>query len=225
MRRADRLFQIVHKLRRSRVLTAARLADELGVSERTIYRDLRDLSNSGLQIEGEAGVGYRLREWDLPPLMFTRDEIEALVFGVRMVNSWGDPGLAEAAQRVLSKVEAVLPEDREAELRQTALFAPRLFPGPPIEDYLIELRGAVRSRRKLRFAYQDAQGEASQRVVWPLGMMFYGRSWNVACWCELREDFRAFRPDRMDDLEVLDELIPDTAGRTMEDYIEAVSCD
>ncbi len=225
MRRADRLFQIVHKLRRNRVLTASRLAAELEVSERTIYRDLRVLSSSGLQIEGEAGVGYRLRDWDLPPLMFDREEIEALVFGVRIVRSWADPDLAEAAQRVLSKVEAVLPDEREADLRETALFAPRLVPGPPIAENLVRLRGAIRERRKVRFAYFDAQGEGSERVVWPLGMVFYGPTWNVASWCELRLAFRAFRPDRMRRLEVLGEHFEATAGRTMDDYLKLVGCD
>ena len=125
MRRADRLFQIIQLLRRKRVLTAALLADELEVSERTVYRDIRDLVSSGVPIEGEAGVGYMLRRgFDLPPLMFSEAEIEAMVLGARVVTSWGDAGLAKAAGEALARVEAALPDRLKLRLNQTPLYAP-----------------------------------------------------------------------------------------------------
>jgi predicted DNA-binding transcriptional regulator YafY len=124
MRRADRLFQIVQILRRRRLTTARQLADRLCISERTVYRDIRDLIASGVPVEGEAGVGYRLRGFDLPPLMFTREEVEALVLGARIVQSWTDPELAGAAAEAIAKIEAVLPQDRSHLVQGTQLYAP-----------------------------------------------------------------------------------------------------
>lgn len=219
MRRADRLFSLVQALRRRPVVTAAVLARELEVSERTIYRDIRDLVGSGVPIEGEAGVGYTLRKgFDLPPLMFTEDEIEALVLGARVVSSWGDAGLARAAASALARVEAALPERLRPRLEQTPLFAPGFHVRQEIFGALSTLRGAVDNRRKVWLAYTDAEGDRTERVVRPLGLFFWGSWWSFEAWCELRNDFRSFRLDRMREVRVLDEHYFPEAGKTLEDF-------
>jgi len=212
MRRADRLFQLVQLLRVRRFATADQLAEELGVSKRTVYRDIRDLELSGVPIVGEAGVGYHLqRGYELPPLTFTSDEIEALVIGARVVQSWGDPELAAAARAALTRVEAVLPAPLAEALRSTALFAPtgrkRGADGP----VLSLARRALADHRKLTFAYTRADGEASARTVRPVGLYYWGLNWSLAAWCELREDYRNFRLDRMRDVELRDETF-DASG-------------
>ena len=218
MRRADRLFQIVQILRRRRLTTARQLAERLCISERTVYRDVRDLIASGVPIEGEAGVGYRLRGFDLPPLMFSREEVEALVLGARIVQSWTDPELAGAAAEALAKIEAALPRDRSHLVRSTALFAPEEHFRVEITIDLAVLRQSVREHRRLRFGYTDAAGIATLRTVRSLALSFYGPIWLLAGGCELREGFRTFRLDRMRDLEVL-ESVPPEPGRTLQDYL------
>jgi len=146
MRRADRLFQIIQSLRRRDVLTAQQLAAALEVSERTIYRDVEELAASGVPIEGAAGVGYRLHGYDLPPLMFTEREIEALVLGARIVESWADSELGQAAATVLDKVESVLPPERRAAIRSTPLFAPKEHAQAPVTVDAARLRQAVIDR-------------------------------------------------------------------------------
>jgi predicted DNA-binding transcriptional regulator YafY len=219
VRRADRLFQIIQLLRRAHVITAARLARELEVSERTVYRDIRDLVSSGVPIEGEAGVGYMLRKgFDLPPLMFTEAEIEALVLGVRVVTSWGDASLARAAGDALARVEAALPERLKDRLQRTPLYAPGFHVPQGVAQPLEELRGALDARHKVWMAYTDPAGVATERVVRPLGLFFWGRAWSLTAWCELREDFRNFRLDRVEDHRVLAEVFLEEPGRTLEDY-------
>jgi predicted DNA-binding transcriptional regulator YafY len=220
VRRADRLFQIIQLLRRQRVVTAARLAQELEVSERTIYRDLRDLMQSGTPIEGEPGVGYTLRKgYDLPPLMFDEEEIEALVLGARLVASFGDERLARASRTVLSKVESVLPKARRAKLKSIALFAPNPHIGRRISAKLASARHAIGQRLKLSIQYERLDGESSHRVVRPLGAFFWGQVWTLATWCELREGFRNFRIDRIGELELLDQSFEDEDGKTLRDYL------
>ena len=156
MRRADRLFRIVQHLRRRRLTTARQLAGELAVSERTVYRDVADLVVSGVPIRGEAGVGYALeRGFELPPLMFTEDELEALVLGVRVVESWGDASLAAAARAVVQKVEAVLPERLQDRVGKAPLFAPGFHVPAGSARELGTLRRAIRERRKARLSYVD----------------------------------------------------------------------
>lgn len=223
MRRADRLFQIIQLLRGRRVVTAAELAQELEVSLRTVYRDVQDLVASGVPIEGEAGVGYLLpRGFDLPPLMFDEDEIEALVLGARMVEAWGDPELARRARGLLSKVKAVLPERLEPKLDDVALFAPA---GPPTEHAakLEPLRRATNEKRKVRFDYVDGSGRATARTVRPVCLTFWGTTWLATAWCELRDDFRSFRPDRMGEVTLLDEGFEDEAGRDLQAFLQRVS--
>jgi predicted DNA-binding transcriptional regulator YafY len=221
MRRADRLFEIIQFLRRRNLVRARDLAERLEVSERTIYRDVCDLMASGVPIEGEAGVGYTLRQgFDLPPLMFNEHEIEALVLGVRIVESWTDAELAEAAANVVAKVEAVIPERLRRHMTEIALLAPARHFAEPIEVDPRALRRALRHRLKVRFHYRDSEDRASARIVRPLALSFYGPVWLLAAWCELREDFRAFRLDRISGLDVLDERFPPERGKTIQDYLK-----
>ncbi len=210
-------------LRRQDLTTAGQLAEKLEVSERTVYRDIKDLMASGVPIEGEAGVGYVLESFDLPPLMFDRDEIEALTFGMRMVQTWGDSELAAAAERALDKIEVVLPEDRQSMIAATPLFAPgvyaRLYGGPKVGFDIAGLRRAMRERRKILIAYIDAKDAPSERTLWPLAMTFFGQVWLMMAWCELRQAFRVFRPDRIQSLEVLESAFPEEPGKTLADYM------
>ncbi|MHB8684681.1 MAG: helix-turn-helix transcriptional regulator [Dehalococcoidia bacterium] len=224
MRRADRLFRIIQPLRRRSVATAAWLAEELEVSERTVYRDIRDLSLSGVPIEGEAGVGYVLRRgFDLPPLMFSEAEIEAMVLGARVVASYSDPAMARAANEALARVEAVLPDRLKARLTATPLFAPGFHVPREVLGKLAALRGALEAHRKVRLAYTDAAGEPTDRTVRPLGLFFWGTTWSLTAWCELRDDFRSFRLDRMREMAVAAERFADEPGRTIDDFFARVS--
>jgi predicted DNA-binding transcriptional regulator YafY len=219
MRRADRLFRLVQILRRRKLSRARDLAEELEVSERTIYRDIRDLASSGVPVEGEAGVGYILRDgYDLPPLMFDPDEIEALVVGARMVQSWTDQHMARAASDALSKIEAVVPE-RLRGLIGGVPIAVADIPQEPISVSMPLLRRAIRDRNLVELDYTDAKGDGTQRRVWPLGMLFFGSVWLLAGWCELRDAFRVFRADRINHLTVLEERYRPTPGRSLRDYL------
>lgn len=225
MRRADRLFQIVQILRRrrQRVTTARHLAQRLEVSERTIYRDVNDLLASGVPIEGEAGVGYMLRHYDLPPLMFTREEIEALVLGANIVQSWTDPGLAKDATSALEKIAMVLPDDLEHYIESAALVAPKDHFRESIDVDFSAIRAALRENRKLRLSYSDQHGNETDRTIQPLWLAFYGPVWILVAWCELRNDYRAFRPDRMRNLNVLDETFTRRPGDDLPGWITDVT--
>lgn len=219
MRRADRLFQIVQILRRDRFSTAAKLAEELGISTRTLYRDVADLQASGVPIEGEAGVGYRLPpKFDLPPLMFTVDEAEALLLGARMVAAWADPALQQAAHTLLRKTEAVLPMERRRRLEELPFLVPDFYVPPENAQHLTLLRQALRERRRVRIAYERGDGTPSKRTLRPLGIVFWGFRWNLAAWCELREDLRTFRVDRIQHIELLD-VFPEEPGKGLADYM------
>ena len=223
MRRADRLFQIIQLLRRRKVVTAAYLAEQLEVSERTVYRDVRDLVLAGTPIDSEAGVGYSLRSsYDLPPLMFNEDEIQALVLGARIVGSFGDANLAKASQSVLAKVESVLPSRLKGELRRSPLFAPNLRVGARISKAMIPIREAVSKSKKIEMTYTREDGETSHRVVRPLGAFFWGRTWTLTAWCEMRDDFRTFRVDRIKKVELTDQVFTDEPGRTLADFFRRI---
>ena len=220
MRRADRLFQIVQLLRRRRrATTAADIGARLGISERTVYRDVRDLMLSGTPIDGEAGVGYRLRPgYDLPPIMFDREEVQALVLGARIVRQFGDPALARASESILSKVASVLPTDLTPLLEDARLYVPGIVSAKESAEALGVARNALIERRKLRIRYADARGSGTERTIRPLGIFFWGRTWTLAAWCELRTDFRNFRLDRVTTVAVAD-TFADEAGRTLRDML------
>ena len=220
MRRADRLFQIIQLLRKKKVVTALQLAGELGVSERTIYRDIRDLMESGLPIEGEAGVGYRmLPGFDLPPLMFSEEEIEALVLGARIVESWADPELVRAASTALSKIEDIVPERLQTILRNLSLFSLNFKAEENIPKDLSALRFAIREKRKILLDYTRADGLSTTRTIRPLCLAFTAPLWLLSAWCELRDDFRNFRADRIIGITVLEESFEDETGRTLDDFL------
>jgi predicted DNA-binding transcriptional regulator YafY len=220
MRRADRLFRIVQLLRRRRtVVTAAQIAEKLEVSERTVYRDIRDLIAAGTPIDGEAGVGYRLRPgYDLPPLMFDREEIQALVLGARIVAQFGDPALARASESILSKVAGVLPKELEPLLADTRLFVPNTRSGARSAAGLAVAREALVAQRRIQLKYANERGEETERTVRPLGVFFWGKTWTLAAWCEMRTGFRNFRLDRISEATLRDGF-EDEPGRTLRDML------
>lgn len=197
MRRADRLFQIINILRRHRfAVTARQLSEILEVSERTIYRDMQTLSLSNVPIDGEAGIGYRLgRQYDLPPLMFETNEIEALLFGVKMVQAWSDRQLASSANSAMQKILAILPEHLHIAEDDTRLFVPDM--DARYRAYSEEIRLAIKETRVLEIDYQREDGQGSTRKIQPLSLVFWGRTWTVIAWCELRKTYRMFRLDRI----------------------------
>jgi predicted DNA-binding transcriptional regulator YafY len=190
-------------------VSAARLAQELEVSVRSIYRDVETLRGQGASIEGAAGVGYLLRPgFLLPPLMFTDDELEALVLGLRLTARVGDSGLEQAALDVTAKLRTVLPRDLRTVLDETALMVPPSTEVPAQAVALGEVRRALRLQRKARIAYENLKGHTSVRIVWPLGLGFFQRCRLLVAWCETREDFRTFRLDRIARWDTLTDRLP-----------------
>ena len=197
MRRADRLFTIVQLLRGGRRVTARTLADRLEVSERTIYRDVVEPTLCGVPIAGEPGRGYTLpRSFEIPPLMFERHEIDALVVGARMVEAWAGPQLAASARSALAKIRGAVPAALVAELDDARVYAPRFGPRPAAATFDV-IHGAIGSGRRLAIAYAGEDGRASDRTIRPLGLFFWGKVWTLVAWCELRNGFRSFRIDRI----------------------------
>jgi predicted DNA-binding transcriptional regulator YafY len=226
MRRADRLFLIIHALRgRRTALPARRLAETLNVSLRTVYRDVADLQVSGVPIEGEAGVGYVLRKGaDIPPLMFNAEELEALVVGSRFVRAFAGARLSAAARAALLKIEAVLPPELRARTQRSRIFAPSRR--ARIEtDVIDSLHAAIADNRVLRLDYRDESGRASTREVEPLCLAFWGGAWTLGAWCRLREDFRSFRPDRIATFAPTGETFVETAERGLVAYVRAMGGD
>lgn len=220
MRRADRLFQLVQLLRTRRTATGQQLADELRVSKRTVYRDIRDLEIAGVPIRGEAGVGYRLdRAFELPPLTFTSEELQGLVLGARIVASWGDSELAQAVGRAMLRIESVLPETLRDVLIETPLFAPGRGHGAIMAREVAVMRRAIAESRLLHLSYTTPDGRDSERDVRPLGLYFWGNRWTLAAWCELRQDYRSFRPDCIRELDLLQETFDPADGINLADFL------
>lgn len=226
MRRADRLFLVIHALRgRHTALPARSLAETLGVSLRTVYRDVADLQRSGVPIEGEAGVGYVLRKGsDIPPLMFTADELEALVVGTRFVRAFAGDKLAEGAKAALLKIEAVLPPELRERAARTRIYAPvwRDQERANFAQLIDRLHAAIAASQVLRLDYRDEGGQPSLREVEPLCLAFWGGKWTLGAWCRLRGNFRNFRPDRIHASEATGEIFVETPGRSLDDYLRAV---
>ena len=220
MHRADRLFQLVQILRNKRLVTAHALAEQLEVSERTIYRDIQDLSLSGVPVEGEAGVGYHLRySLDIPPLMFNASELEAMVVAMRMLKAWGGSELGSSARSALDKIQAVIPDELREHIDDSKLFALRFGEREDIDVTLDIFRNAIASNQYILLNYQRADGTASQREVRPLGLFFWGNIWTLTAWCELRDAFRTFRLDRVQQLILLDKTFAIQAGESLDDCI------
>jgi predicted DNA-binding transcriptional regulator YafY len=223
MRRADRLFRLVQLLRGRRLSTAAWLAEKLEVSPRTVYRDVSDLQAQGVPIDGEAGVGYRLvAGFDLPPLMFTTLEAQALMASVRLAQSRLDRSLALAAEDALGKIVAVLPPAARAAAESLPLYAAPWATDLASVERLGQLRDAASARRRIRFDYEDAHGAATSRTARPLGCYHWEAVWTLAAWCEQRADFRSFRIDRMRTLTVQEDVFRDEPGRTLPDFMRHV---
>jgi predicted DNA-binding transcriptional regulator YafY len=221
MRRADRLFQIIQGLHHERVVTARHLAESLEVSERTIYRDMQDLSLSGVPITGEAGLGYRLMKgFHLAPLMFSAEELAALLLGARMVQTWTDKSLARAALQAMAKIEHVIPDHLKPELERREIIVPSFPISLAVSDALEVLRGAIKPQSKVRFDYQREDNQKSIRTVHPLGLFYWGKVWTLVAWCELRDSFRHFRLDRISNIACLKECYDSVEGRTLQDFLD-----
>ncbi|MBK9656051.1 MAG: YafY family transcriptional regulator [Rhodanobacteraceae bacterium] len=226
MRRGDRLFQLLLELGRGRVRTARQLGERLGVSERTVYRDIADLAAQGTPVEGAAGVGYSLRAgYQVPPLMFERDELEALALGAAWVSAYADDDLRVAADRVLSKIDAVLPQRLRPGLKAEGIEVLAFSHDPGTRRVLSAARRGMKERRKLSARYVDLSGQTTQRVLWPLGLFYWGKVWTLAAWCELRADYRSFRIDRFAALDLLPVAIPDSASVSLQEYLACVRDD
>ena len=218
MRRSDRLFQIIQILRgRSQAITAAALAAEFELSVRTIYRDIEELQNQGVPIYGEAGIGYILKAgYDLPPLMLTPEEWAVVSLGTQWAAQRGDKDLARAARSLNSKIKSILPPHLRAQLQQTHVLA--VSATVPPESLLGEsLRQSIRMQNKLCFTY----GTATRRVVWPIALVYFEHSCLLAAWCELRQAFRHFRLDRIQELEILSVTYPDNIHSLYQQWRQA----
>ena len=221
-RRADRLFQIAELLRGRRLTTAQQLADWLHVSLRTVYRDVQDLQLSGVPIEGEAGIGYRLdRSASLPPLTFTADELTALAAGARMVESWGGESMAAGARGALAKIASAMPADKRATIDRLAFFAPSFHIDANVSAVVDTLHRAIDTRHIVSFAYQDKNGAVTHRRVWPLALAYWGARFTLGAWCELREDFRHFALTNIGDLKA-HEPFPDVEGKRLADFMRSI---
>ena len=222
MRPADRLFQILLMLRHGRIVTAASLAAALEVSERTVYRDIADLIKTGAPIDGEAGVGYRLRRgYQVPPLMFTGEELEALIIGAKLVQAWSDSALGKAAEQAIARIGAILPRhlDERIAKSERRFLAPDFMQPAAQREPMALLRDGMERGLKLDVAYRRADGQSSRRRLWPLGLVFWGHCWTLGAWCELRGEFRTFRVDRIEHVEASDEGFDDRYGHLWSAYL------
>jgi len=218
MRRADRLFDIIQMLRVAvQPMTAAMIAERLEVTVRTVYRDIATLQARRIPIEGAPGLGYLLRRgFDLPPLMFTADEVDAIAVGARLVRRLRDPGLQSAAESVLAKVTTALPDALRSGIMEPPFLVSSGSAAMPDGVDLSELRRAIRETRKVRIAYSDAEAKRSERIVWPIAMAYYVDVTVLGAWCELRNDFRHFRVERIIMATILNDLIPVDGRRLTE---------
>jgi predicted DNA-binding transcriptional regulator YafY len=226
MRRADRLFLIINALRgRRTALPAHQLAITLEVSQRTVYRDVADLQRSGVPIEGEAGVGYVLRKGsDIPPLMFSSGELEALVTGTRFVRAFAGDRLAREAQSALVKIEAVCPPALRERAATSRIFAP-IWRAPyqsKVGAVLDALHQSILDHRVLCLDYTDAEERTSTREVEPLCLTFWGGAWTLGTWCRHRQAFRNFRPDRIVACRESGETFPDVPGQNLATYLSGM---
>jgi len=211
MRRADRLFQIIQILRRTqKPITADAIAEELETSKRTVYRDIADLIGQRAPIRGEAGVGYILEDgFDLPPLMLTPEEVEAAVLGAQMVAARGDLALSRAAQDLVAKIAAVIPEHLRPLVLEPATRAAPSWRSTPDTIDMSQVRGAIRAGHKIELTYVDEHERVSRRTIWPFAIGYFETSRLLISWCELRGDFRSFRTDRVSAAEFREERYPD----------------
>ncbi|NRB67742.1 MAG: YafY family transcriptional regulator [Vibrio sp.] len=221
MSKSERLFELLTLLRSKRyAVTAANLAQTMEVSERTIYRDIQSLVNSGVPIQGEAGVGYILQSGaHLPPLMFSEREMMALELGMRMVRSWSDSDLADASISASNKILSVLPDRLKQQVESFPILVPDFYTQTASARHGQMLRHAIDTKLKIDIDYVAENGSRTQRTLQPLGQMFWGKVWTLVAWCELRDDYRHFRLDRIEKLSILDQQFETNKTKSLEHFI------
>ncbi len=225
MRRGDRLFQIVQLLRTHKCITARQMSERLEVSERTIYRDMQDLSLSSVPIISETGSGYSIDpSYSLPPITFNEQELESLLLGARMVQAWSDRNMAAEATRAMEKIECILPHNLKHALQRKDILVPEFSIHSGVARFMPGIRRSIKQCRKVSLHYRRADGEKSTRTVWPLGLFFWGKVWTMVAWCESRNDFRQFRLDRIESCEISESEFKTGDGQTLEYFLSKV-CD
>jgi len=224
MNKAERLFQLVLLLRSRRTaMTAEAIAEAMGVSVRTVYRDVQSLALSGVPVEGEPGVGYMIRPGNhLPPLIFTPDELQALIVGSRMAQAFTDHDLAQGARSAELKIRSILTEPLQRHAEQQPYRIPILESDDGLREVHGKLRRACEQRHKVRAVYLDEKQEKTERTVWPLGIVGWTGKWTLLAWCELRRAYRNFRFDRFEALELLEEKFTPTDGISIAHYLQSV---
>lgn len=224
MRRTDRLYDLIQILRDGRLHRGKDLAERLGVSLRTLYRDMDAIIASGIPVEGERGLGYMMTApITLPPLNLTLDELEALHLGLSVVSKAADEDLQRAAETLSRKVDAALPEDRSAPASGWGFAVYPFAEAARGFVHMAPLRAAIRARRKIELTYANPGDAPTKRRVRPLQMEYWGRVWTVTAWCELREDFRVFRVDRIQTLDIGFDTFEEETGKTLADYLDRVA--
>ncbi len=225
MHRAERLFQLLNLLRNRRMaLTARHLSEQLGVSERTIYRDIQSLSLSGVPVEGAAGVGYRLQpQYQLPPMMFDRREVEALLLGARMVRGWSDAQMAGSANSAIQKILSVLPEHLRHSDEDLPLLVPSFADNQVYTAHSEAIRSAIRQGHALLMDYVAADDQPSAREVEPLGLIFWGKVWTLVAWCRLRDNYRVFRLDRIRQLQSSGNSFSTSEEKSLKHYLDLMA--
>ena len=220
MRRSDRLFDLIQILRDGRLHRGVDIARTLGVSLRTVYRDMETLVASGIPVEGERGLGYMMTDpITLPPLNLTLPELEALHLGLAVVSKAADPRMQKAATTLAAKVDAVLPEDRAAPANGWGFAVYPFAEAARGFVHMAPIRAAIRSRRKIEIGYADSDGIVATRTVRPLQMEYWGRVWTLTAWCERDEDFRVFRVDRIATLDIGFDTFEEEPGKRLSDYL------
>ncbi|KID56255.1 hypothetical protein N473_15800 [Pseudoalteromonas luteoviolacea CPMOR-1] len=223
MHKSERLFQLVNHLKGRKVaVTAKQLAERLAVSERTIYRDIQNLQTSGVPVEGEAGIGYLIRDYDLPPMMFSPQELQALLIGSQMIKAWTDPQLSQHAQSAIAKIDAVLPPHLKQLNDNLPFLAVGYAHGEKDQNHSQIIRLAIESRNRLCLYYEDAHEVQSTRDIEPLGLVYWGGKWTIIAFCLLRNAYREFRLDRIKAVEKKEETFLFEQTKSMAHYIEIV---
>jgi predicted DNA-binding transcriptional regulator YafY len=221
--KSERLFQLVNILKSRRLaITARDLASRLAVSDRTIYRDIKHLQCSGVPIEGEAGTGYLIAHYDLPPMMFTIEELQALLLGSKMVSAWTDPHLGKSAQSAITKINAVLPNNLKEQVDDLPYIVSNFHHSEMHQHTTHILRQAIHNQVCVQLNYLDAQNKVSMRNVEPLGMVYWGAKWTLIAYCQLRNQYRMFRLDRITDITQLTTNFSTHDAKSLNHYIALI---
>ena len=222
MRKAEKLFQLTNLIRVKQPITADQIATELGVSVRTVYRYIDDLSVSGIPIYGTTGVGYQLHEsYDLPPLNLTDKEVDVLMLGIKMVSTWTGDVMSESARSLANKIESVLPEHVRNEYSPT-VYAPDLLIRRNERKIWEKCYKTIKEKHCLSIGYQIPDGNRTERNIYPLGLFYWGSKWTVGSWCFLRKDFRDFRLDRIEKIEIHKETGIENQRINLQSYLASI---